>query len=662
MKMKKLISVLVLFIASYLWGQNLPTVVDNSSYFPKSINQKWSSCGVVSLVYYLKSAAWNQKFNRDPSLLQNQFSAYAIWNQVINTTQHYSTLDAAELLMSAQGASTGDQFPVDIDNTEIFPDRQAIESGLSYRSSKLSTIWLYGQDQNATMNLLKDMKDSLKSGKCFLIHFPIYPYINQLYNCSPAVYNCYPGVARDSMIASHIVAIVGYDDTIKTAYGHGAFKLLNSWGTSFGDQGFFYLDYNWFYFAKWWGFTFFFLEENFNYHPELSLNLQLASAISGEDIGSRRNIFTDDVHTGQLNGSTVRFDYRDYYSYAFHPNLVELVDINGITVPNQVGDNYDYNKILLPLHNHDGNRQILFDLTDYVKAHDFKSLSIVVNDPISASYVDANGNIIYSYTREAKAQVSQPYVKYLGTNKQIVGHIKVLPDTTITIYDFYSYPAAFRQNPPSGDPILIHKSVSTFRRILITFSVSDTVATNLPPVFTAVPDTIKAYKDSVATFQFKAVDPEGDQIVYSVIGGHGATIDSTTGLFSYHSQQVGSFVFTVQASDGNGAAVDTFTVKVDNITAVDDHFSLPNKYELSQNYPNPFNPATTISFSLLKSGPASLKVYNLLGQEVALLVNEELSAGSHQVKFDASRLASGIYVYVLKANDFTATKKMILMK
>lgn len=80
------------------------------------------------------------------------------------------------------------------------------------------------------------------------------------------------------------------------------------------------------------------------------------------------------------------------------------------------------------------------------------------------------------------------------------------------------------------------------------------------------------------------------------------------------------------------------------------------------NYPNPFNPATTISFSLPKSGPASLKVYNLLGQEVALLINEELSAGRHQVKFDASRLASGIYVYILKANDFTATKKMILMK
>ncbi|MHB1687127.1 MAG: T9SS type A sorting domain-containing protein [Ignavibacteriaceae bacterium] len=90
--------------------------------------------------------------------------------------------------------------------------------------------------------------------------------------------------------------------------------------------------------------------------------------------------------------------------------------------------------------------------------------------------------------------------------------------------------------------------------------------------------------------------------------------------------------------------------------------SVPVKYELSQNYPNPFNPTTTINFSLSKSDKVTLKVYNLLGQEVALLINKEISAGQHQVKFDASHLPSGVYIYRIESGSFNSVKKMILLK
>jgi len=98
------------------------------------------------------------------------------------------------------------------------------------------------------------------------------------------------------------------------------------------------------------------------------------------------------------------------------------------------------------------------------------------------------------------------------------------------------------------------------------------------------------------------------------------------------------------------------------ITDVEKVDALPTSYSLSQNYPNPFNPITTINFSIVKSGLVTLKVYNLLGQEVALLVNEDLTAGAYNTKFDAGKLASGIYVYVLHTADYTASRKMILMK
>jgi hypothetical protein len=88
----------------------------------------------------------------------------------------------------------------------------------------------------------------------------------------------------------------------------------------------------------------------------------------------------------------------------------------------------------------------------------------------------------------------------------------------------------------------------------------------------------------------------------------------------------------------------------------------PTEYELYDNYPNPFNPATTINFQIPKDGYVTLKVYDILGREVATLVNEEKKAGSYSYKFDASELSSGVYIYKITANDFVQSKKMLLMK
>ncbi len=89
---------------------------------------------------------------------------------------------------------------------------------------------------------------------------------------------------------------------------------------------------------------------------------------------------------------------------------------------------------------------------------------------------------------------------------------------------------------------------------------------------------------------------------------------------------------------------------------------LPTTYSLSQNYPNPFNPSTTINFALPKSGNVSLIVYDILGREVAHLVNGDMQAGYHTVEFNASNLASGVYFYRLKAGNFVNVKKLMLLK
>ena len=88
----------------------------------------------------------------------------------------------------------------------------------------------------------------------------------------------------------------------------------------------------------------------------------------------------------------------------------------------------------------------------------------------------------------------------------------------------------------------------------------------------------------------------------------------------------------------------------------------PLRYNLSQNYPNPFNPSTRIEFTLAKESSVDLKVFNILGQEVATLVHGNLTSGSHAVTFDAKNLASGMYIYRITAGDYTSVKRMMLLK
>jgi len=98
------------------------------------------------------------------------------------------------------------------------------------------------------------------------------------------------------------------------------------------------------------------------------------------------------------------------------------------------------------------------------------------------------------------------------------------------------------------------------------------------------------------------------------------------------------------------------------ITNVYDEKYISNEYNLLQNYPNPFNPSTKIRVTIQEAGNVKLAVYNLLGEKVEEVLNQEMTSGSYEVDFDGSKLSSGVYLYTLKTDNYTASKKMILIK
>ncbi len=120
---------------------------------------------------------------------------------------------------------------------------------------------------------------------------------------------------------------------------------------------------------------------------------------------------------------------------------------------------------------------------------------------------------------------------------------------------------------------------------------------------------------------------------------------------------------SLQHAGTDGKAIGDLNWFPDQLVAVDETPDLvPTKFELSQNYPNPFNPTTQIKYTIPQSRIVTLKVYNLLGQEVVTLVNQEQKPGNYTVNFDASKLASGVYMYRIQSGDFSLTKKMMLLK
>ncbi len=138
------------------------------------------------------------------------------------------------------------------------------------------------------------------------------------------------------------------------------------------------------------------------------------------------------------------------------------------------------------------------------------------------------------------------------------------------------------------------------------------------------------------------------------IPGFGTTTEPKTYSFIDTKLEVGTYTYRLKQVDFDGSYEYSDEINVE--------VEIPIEYALEQNYPNPFNPSTTIKYSIPEDGFVKLAVYNMLGEEVAAIVNTTQKAGRYEVSFNASQMSSGVYIYRIEASNFTATKKLMLLK
>ena len=143
-----------------------------------------------------------------------------------------------------------------------------------------------------------------------------------------------------------------------------------------------------------------------------------------------------------------------------------------------------------------------------------------------------------------------------------------------------------------------------------------------------------------------AEDADGDGV------SNGVELQDPTGAWRIGQTSPGVLNNVTNPGDRNSKPTSTIT----------DDIKMPTTYSLAQNYPNPFNPTTTISFTMPVSGNVLLEVFDVTGKNVVTIVDSRISAGEHSVELNATGLSSGIYFYRIRANEFIASRKFILMK
>ena len=586
---------------------------DYSQYFPPVGNQgSQGSCTAWATGYYYKTYQEWQEHGWDVSQSSHQYSPAFIYNQINGGVDQGSAFEDAFKLLCDLGCATQQDMPYTSSNFTNFPQQEDFENGINYRCQEFYYL-------NVLLSL-DDLKNHILNGNAAVLGIWVWSNFDYISNfnytyCVSEVYG--------TMRGGHAVTICGFDDEMTTSDGVGAFKLVNSWGTGWGDSGYFWMSYQ----AVQDTITCigesFYADDKIDYSTTLITRFQ----VDHEDRYAVQYIFNVFNQSGG-------FWEKSFYDWYMEPQAVFAYPAD----------------------------TIVLDLTDgasTLQPDEVNLIALQVGDINPGNGYD--GSIEYFAAEESTwpgaAVSTDPPVSIPDDGSYAWADLELLSPNTLFLDLQPENPPI--QIPPEGGSFQFDLEISSIDSIDYTLDIwTDVVYPSgaAYPIITreniSLPAGGSIIRPDLTQFVPAGVAPQTYQYC-AYMRDH-----NTWELYAQD-----SFDFTKIPGDGIPAHNLGWTLLGWDDAQQTPAFALsPDDIWLESAFPNPFNSQTAITFNLNQTSRVKLAIYDIQGREIALLQEGFCPAGNHTVTWNAGNTPSGIYFARLQTNGLDKVEKLILVK